>query len=217
MIKFCKLTLCFFEKFYAPSLTLFEAVLPAHATGDIANMPQWDYNWHPIGTEPFKLVDWIAGDQLILEPNENYRDYPEKPLLDKLLIRIIPSREIGKILLGLDDIDILWDLREANVSEFTARPEVVVHRKPSPAIERLVLNLADPQVHQESYFASWQIPTEARGAGFNFSPWIDAAFDEAITVAGSTPDLDKRRVHYQAAMEALATGRFAPIRGVADD
>lgn len=133
-----------FDEFYAPYLSLFGDVMPRHATGAPADMQKWVYNWHPIGTGPFKIQEWVSGDHITYVPNENYRDYPDKPNLDKLIIRIIPSREVGKALIRTGEIDILWDLIEADIPEFEEIPEVVVNAKPSPGTERLVLNLADP-------------------------------------------------------------------------
>ena len=135
-----------YDEFYAPYLSLFSAIMPRHATGEPANMQKWVYNWHPIGTGPFKLQEWVSGDHITLVPNENYRDFPEKPSLEKLIIRIIPSREVGKALIRTGEIDILWDLTEADVPEFDEIPEVVVNSRPSPGTERLVLNLADPEL-----------------------------------------------------------------------
>ena len=134
-----------FEEFFASYLRLFDRVIPRHATGDPAEMQKWIYNWHPIGTGPFKIQEWISGDQIILVPNENFRD-PDKPNLDKLIIRIIPSREVGKALIRTGEIDILWDLTEADVPEFDEIPEVVVNFIASPSTERLLLNLADPTI-----------------------------------------------------------------------
>ena len=58
-------------------------------------------------------MGWDSGDQIRLEANENYRDYPDKPLVDKVIIRIIESREVGKALITSGEIDILWDLTES--------------------------------------------------------------------------------------------------------
>ncbi len=136
-----------FAEFYAPYLSLFSeshGIMPRHATGAPEEMQKWVYNWHPIGTGPFKIQEWVSGDHITYVPNENYRDYPEYPKLDKLIIRIIPSREVGKALIRTGEIDILWDVSEADVPEFENEPDVVVNSRPGPGTERLLLNLADP-------------------------------------------------------------------------
>lgn len=135
-----------FTEFYAPYLSLFISVMPEHATGEPADMQRWVYNWNPMGTGPFVMQQWVSGDSIRLVKNENYRDYPEKPNLDQVIVRIIPSREVGKALIRTGEIDILWDLSEADIPEFEGINEVVVNARPGPGTERLVLNLADPEL-----------------------------------------------------------------------
>ncbi len=136
-----------YDEFYAPFLSTFKFLIPRHATGEPANMVNWDYNWGGvIGTGPFVLQEWDSGDQMILVANKNYRDYPDKPGVDKIIARIIPSREVGKALITSGEIDVLWDLTEADVPEFEANPDVVVYAKSGLGTERLLLNLADPAI-----------------------------------------------------------------------
>lgn len=133
-----------FAEFYAPFLGLFFAILPRHATGDPAAMPRWDYNRRLVGTGPFRLADWVSGDHILLEANPFYRDYPAKPQVDRIVVRIVPSREVGKALIRSGEVHILRDLTEADTPEFKALPDIRVEGRPSPRTERLLLNLADP-------------------------------------------------------------------------
>jgi len=133
-----------YREFYAPFLSRFEAIMPRHATGEPAKMQEWEYNWMLVGTGPFRMSDWRSGDQMVFVKNEHYRDYPDAPKVDKVIVRIIPSREVGKALITSGEIDILWDLTEADTPEFDENPAVVVNGRPGPGTERLVLNLADP-------------------------------------------------------------------------
>ncbi|MCC6169861.1 MAG: peptide ABC transporter substrate-binding protein [Caldilineaceae bacterium] len=133
-----------YAEFYAPFLTRFDAILPRHATGDPAEMSNWAYNWQPVGTGPFVLQQWVQGDRMVYVKNEHYRGAPDLPKVDRVVVRIIPSREVGKALITSGEVDILWDLTEADVPEFEDNPNVVLYARPSPSTERLVLNLADP-------------------------------------------------------------------------
>lgn len=133
-----------YEPFYAPYLGLFTEVMPRHATGAPEEMQKWPYNWHVLGTGPFKITEWVPGDHITLVKNENYRDYPEKPYLDKLIFRITPSREAGMAMIQTGEIDFLWDLIEAVVPDLEGKPGVVVNIAAGLGTERLVLNLADP-------------------------------------------------------------------------
>jgi len=50
-----------------------------------------------IGTGPFKLVEWVKGDQVVLEKNPDFRnlgdpvDNPGPPHIDRLIVRTVPE------------------------------------------------------------------------------------------------------------------------------
>lgn len=134
-----------YKTFYAPFLSRFPALMPRHATGNPAEMPRWAYNRKPIGTGPFTMLEWASGDHITLVRNRYYRE-AGKPLLDSVIIRIIPSREVGKQLLKTGEVDVLWDLVEADIPELRPVAGVKISNAPGPTAERLVLNLADPTV-----------------------------------------------------------------------
>jgi peptide/nickel transport system substrate-binding protein len=133
-----------FEPFYAPFIEAFDAIMPRHATGDPAEMQKWVYNWNPVGTGPFKMAEWVPGDHITMVKNENFRDYPEKPYLDKIVVRITPSREAGMVMIQTGEVDFLWDLIEAVVPDLEGKEGVVLNIAAGLGTERLVLNLADP-------------------------------------------------------------------------
>jgi len=135
-----------YEPFYAPYIETFESILPRHATGDPAEMQKWVYNWNPVGTGPFKMAEWVPGDHITMVKNENFRDFPEKPYLDKVVVRITPSREVGMVMIQTGEIDFLWDLIEGVVPDLEGKPGVVLNIGAGLGTERLVLNLSDPAV-----------------------------------------------------------------------
>lgn len=64
-------------------------IIPKHLYEgtDIWNNP---YNEKPIGTGPFKFVEWVKGDYILLEKNEDY--YIEGlPYLDRIIFKIAPN------------------------------------------------------------------------------------------------------------------------------
>ena len=97
---------------YAPYLRLFSYLVP-RAAGDLTKMDNWEYNRAPIGTGPWIVKEWKAGDYIELAPNPYYRE-EGKPYLDKVIVRVLPSREVGIQLLGTGEITTLWDLTEAD-------------------------------------------------------------------------------------------------------
>ncbi len=87
---------------YAPYLRLFSYIIP-RAAGDLAALDTWEFNRNPIGTGPWVVKEWVAGDFIEFAPNPNYRE-EGKPYLDSVIIKILPSREVGMQLLGTGEI-----------------------------------------------------------------------------------------------------------------
>ncbi|WP_277673729.1 glutathione ABC transporter substrate-binding protein [Piscibacillus halophilus] len=48
-----------------------------------------DINQEPVGTGPYKFVEWSKGDQIVLEKNEDY--WRGEPGLDKVTFKVVPS------------------------------------------------------------------------------------------------------------------------------
>jgi peptide/nickel transport system substrate-binding protein len=57
----------------------------------------------PIGTGPFKFVEYKTDDQVVLERNDAYHI---KPNLDKVVFKIIPDKSVAAIALQTGEIDI---------------------------------------------------------------------------------------------------------------
>ncbi len=136
-----------YAQYYAPYLTLFDPVLPRQA-GDAADMQNWDFNRNPISLGPFVLQEWVSGDHMTVVRNEKYEYWETegKPYVDSLILRWIESREVGKQLIQTGELDFVWDLIETDIPEAETWEGVVVSKPPGPGTERLVLNLADPEL-----------------------------------------------------------------------
>ena len=131
---------------YAPYLRLFSYIIPRSA-GDLAKLDSWDFNRNPIGTGPWVLKEWKAGDSMTLAKNPNYRE-PGKPYVDQVIIKILPSREVGMQALGNGEIHILWDLVEADFPALAQMKDKGVSYAGAVTGENelLLFNLADPTV-----------------------------------------------------------------------
>src|SRR5712691_808761 len=70
----------------------FLMVLGGYRTGFLVASPtavqQWgkDYKFHPVGTGPFKFVEWTPGQEAVLAKNEHYFK-PGLPYLDKIVLK----------------------------------------------------------------------------------------------------------------------------------
>jgi 4-phytase/acid phosphatase/peptide/nickel transport system substrate-binding protein len=64
-----------------------------------------DYNRHPMGTGPFVLKSWAAGDRMVLERNPDYWD-KGRPYLDRIVLRPLPDSQsrFASLLAGESDV-----------------------------------------------------------------------------------------------------------------
>lgn len=132
-----------FKEFYAPYLTLFsDFVLPKHYCGDPKDMKNWAYNRKPLGTGPFKLDEWVADSYVTLSRNPNYRE-KDKPYLDQIVIRIVPSSEVAMQLLASGEVDIMWNNTEADLPMLEKMTGVKISDPLQIGGERLFLNMAE--------------------------------------------------------------------------
>ncbi|MEE8392476.1 MAG: ABC transporter substrate-binding protein [Anaerolineae bacterium] len=62
-------------------------IIPQHIYGDGQDLKTHPANLAPVGSGPFRLVEYIPGESILLERNDNYF-IPERPYLDKIVIRL---------------------------------------------------------------------------------------------------------------------------------
>jgi 4-phytase/acid phosphatase/peptide/nickel transport system substrate-binding protein len=72
-----------------------------------------DYNRNPVGTGPFVLKSWTAGDRMVVERNPDYWD-KAKPYLDRVVLRPLPDSQSRFASLRSGETDLVW------VDEFEA-------------------------------------------------------------------------------------------------
>ena len=76
---------------YAPFLSLISdgPIFPKAEIDKGIESFQQDYGRAPVGAGPFRLVEWIAQQEILLERFDDY--WGEKALLDSLILRIVPD------------------------------------------------------------------------------------------------------------------------------
>jgi peptide/nickel transport system substrate-binding protein len=72
-----------------------------------------NYTQRPVGTGPFKLVEWRNGEHARLQRNEDY--WGEKPKLDRLLFRPIPDNNTRLAELESGGVDHMMDVPREEV------------------------------------------------------------------------------------------------------
>jgi peptide/nickel transport system substrate-binding protein len=78
-----------YDKPYAPALGSWgQSIHPAHLLEgkDVTKSP---LTRHPIGTGPYRFVEWKTGEKIVLDSYHQY--YEGRPYIDRVLTRIIPD------------------------------------------------------------------------------------------------------------------------------
>ena len=182
---------------YAPLislLTVFDApILPKHVfegTDPLTN----DANQNPIGSGPFRFVEWVRGERVVLERYDGY--YLEPALLDRLIYRVVPQDVARSVALEVGEADLLWGfyMPTSDLERLEANPNVQVWKGLTiPSLYFVFANtenpaLADVRVRQALMHAidREQIVEQAQGDlgevaagpfGLGFSFAYDAGAD----------------------------------------
>lgn len=103
-------------------LSLFGGVMipPAYVT----EVGDEGFAAHPIGTGPFKFVEWQRNQQVVMEANDDYWD--GRPAIDKLIFRPIPDTSSALAAIQAGELDIVAGLSADAAAQITGDPEINV-------------------------------------------------------------------------------------------
>ena len=159
---------------YAPLLsllTVFDApVLPKHVyegTDPLTN----PVNEAPIGSGPFRFVEWVRGERVVLERFDDY--FLEPALLDRADLPHVPQDVARSTAIEVGEADLLWGfyMPTSDLARLEANPDVNVWKGLTiPALYFMFMNtdhpaLADVRVRQALMHAvdRDQIVAQAQG------------------------------------------------------
>lgn len=123
-------------------------VLPEHVFADYmgANARDAPANLDPIGTGPFRVVDFRPGDVVMFERFEDYWD-PGKPYFDEVEMKGGgDSAGAARAVLASGEADWAWNVQvePAVLDQMAAGGTGVVTTGPGSSAERIMVNFADP-------------------------------------------------------------------------
>jgi peptide/nickel transport system substrate-binding protein len=115
-------------------------IIPKHILeGQDINISE--FNEKPIGTGPFKVVEWRSGESVTLEDNPDF--YRGEPYLDRWVIRIIPSTDARIVALQTGEVD-FGSIRGKDVPKFLDKPEFTITTQAQDNSRHIGLNNARP-------------------------------------------------------------------------
>jgi peptide/nickel transport system substrate-binding protein len=122
-----------------PGSTLLEELYGYSSTGGImpkhlyegTDVQSSKFNTQPVGTGPFKFVEFVAGDHLTVDANKDY--FHGRPHLDRVVLKIVPTTAVGTASL------------EAAESQYIS---------PSPSFDQIVHLQQQPGIAVDNFFSA---------------------------------------------------------------
>ncbi len=111
---------------------------------------------NPVGTGPYKVKEWVKGDRLVLERNEEY--WGEKPAIKTITFKPVPDNNTRLAMLEAGDADIIVRVPPVEYDRLSKNNAIKVVRSNSTREIYIGMNvnnqyLKDPRVRQALNYA----------------------------------------------------------------
>ncbi len=123
------------------------------------------------GTGPFKFVEWVPGDRLVIERNESY--YGDKPEWKKIIFKPIKSGPARVAALLAGDVDFIDNVPPIDIPRLKKDAKIQL----SQGVSSRVIYLHMDQFREETPFI------KAHGGGKIKNPLLDVRVRKAISMA----------------------------------
>lgn len=152
----------------APAMELLANIfiMPKHVYEGETNFENSEKNATPVGTGPYKLAEYKAGQYVKFEKNENY--FLGKANIKNVIFRIIPDANTAKLALQKGEINAL-SVQSSDLSDLTKGDNLTPYKYDEGRVAYVVINsnskkLQDKKVRQAIFY------------GMNRTDLINAAF-----------------------------------------
>lgn len=120
------------------------ALMPAHLLRGYSDLNRVAYNQRPVGSGPFRVVQWLRGDRITLAANPFY--WRGKPHIEGLVYRIVPDPNTRLQELRAGEADAYFDLDPQLLPQARSIPGVRIALTPVADLHVLRFNLRDPTI-----------------------------------------------------------------------
>ncbi len=130
-----------YKEIYAPyDIQFIRGLLPKHLLEGRDIDRAQDYNRGPLGTGPYRVAEWKAGEYILLERVPHYWRGDEFPRIRRLLFKFIPNTNTRINQLKSGEVHVValvpWDKHR----EIAGLTSIVVHQTPGNGYEHVTLN-----------------------------------------------------------------------------
>ncbi len=112
--------------------------------GYMQQVGEQGYAQHPIGTGPYKMMQFLKDDRVVLAANPDY--FKGKPAIDQLVVRSIPepSTRVAELLRG--GVDLVISVPTQDWSRVQSNPNLTLVKYMTPQTVLLILRTDQPWV-----------------------------------------------------------------------
>ena len=119
-------------------------ILPAHLLKGFHDLNKVAFNSLPIGTGPFKVVNWQRGDHIEYARNDDY--FLGKPTIEKIIVKFVPDTNTEYVELRAHEIDWILEATNNSVPQLRQLPDARVVQPQSNGYLSIGFNLSHPIV-----------------------------------------------------------------------
>lgn len=101
----------------------------------------------PMGTGAYKLTEWVSGDHITLEANENY--FAGAPAIKTITCKPIADKNTGMIALQNGEIDTFMNVNPTDIPAVEADENLVLYACDAASVLSLNMNVEDPILSNE--------------------------------------------------------------------
>ena len=107
-----------------------------------------DFNTEPIGTGPYKFVEWNRGDSIVFEAFEDY--FKGAPAIKKMTWKVIPEGSSRTIALEAGEVDFVVEVEGMDADRLKENPDMELIQYEATSELWLMMNNEKPQFQNQN-------------------------------------------------------------------
>lgn len=120
-------------------------ILPAHLLARYRRLDEAPFNTQPIGSGPYRVVEWQHGDHMTLAANPRY--FLGNPAIARIVIKFVPDAQTIRNELRTGEADAEYFADVSHVGELEKIRGHHLVQTPTTAFGSLIVNTQDPITH----------------------------------------------------------------------
>jgi peptide/nickel transport system substrate-binding protein len=119
-------------------------ILPEHLLRQYGDLNHVPFNGTPVGSGPFRVVEWARGDHITLSRFDRY--FGGTPALREIVLKMVGSQNTELIEMRTHEIDATFSASVTQLPDFAKIPGVRAVRAPVDGGATIAFNVRDPMV-----------------------------------------------------------------------